>query len=63
MSNYVHRLEARFLEEVQRNTDMKTELDEARDLISRLRREVNSATNKIHKLEQMLDPIAFLSSR
>ena len=52
-----------YLEALEEINELKTQLIEKDETITRLRRELNNSKNKVARLEQMMDPMMFLASQ
>lgn len=53
----------KYMDALEENRELKTVLTEKEETIARLRRALNTAENKIDRLEQIVDPNMFLASR
>ena len=53
----------KYMEALEEITELKTQLIEKDETITRLRRELNNSKNKVARLEQMMDPMMFLASQ
>lgn len=52
-----------YLEALEEINELKTQLIEKDETITRLRRELNNSKNKVARLAQMMDPMMFLASQ